>query len=66
MIQIDCIGGGGMGLVTMCGNQMYGRLPAPFMCELTTENFGVSKRLFPLGRKKRDGLRAAVTLFDVV
>lgn len=55
-----------MGLVTMGGNQMYGRLPAPFMCELTTENFGGGKRLFPLGRKKRDGLGAAVTLFDVV
>ncbi len=28
-----------MGLVMMAGNQMHGRLPAPFMCELTTENF---------------------------
>ena len=66
MIQIDCIGGGGMGLVTMSGNQMHGHLPAPFMCELTTKNFRGGKRLFPLGRKKRDGLGAAVTLFDVV
>ena len=54
-----------MGLVTMSGNQMHGHLPAPFTCELTTKNFR-GERLFPLGCKKRDGLRAAVTLFDVV
>ena len=55
-----------MGLVTMSGNQMHGYLPAPFMCELTTKKIRGGKRLFPLGCKKRDGLRAAVTLFDVV
>lgn len=45
-----------MRLVMMAGNQMHGQLSAPFMCELTTENFGGGKRLFPLGLTKRDGL----------
>ena len=51
MIQIDCIGGGGMGLVTMSGNQMHGHLPAPFTGELTTKNFRGVNDCFPLDAK---------------